>query len=70
VVVDAFEEHLEGHAVMQVLARVDLVAAIHTGVVERVEDRRPAFGQLVKCRFDQARRPLWPRVEIRPGQRT
>src|SRR5215467_13232419 len=41
VVADAIEKHLVGFAVVQVLARVDLVADVHTGTVECVEDRAP-----------------------------
>ena len=68
-VADALEEHLVGHAVVQVLARVDLVADVHAGAVERVEDRAPTFRQLVERLFDQAGRARRPRVEIGPGQR-
>jgi len=58
VAADALEEHLEGRAVMQVLAGVDLVADIDALGIEGVEDRAPALRQLVEGGLDQARRPL------------
>src|SRR6185312_3852412 len=39
---DALKEHLEGRAVMEILARMDLVADVHALGVEGVEDRPPA----------------------------
>ncbi len=66
---DALEEHLEGHAVVQVLAGMDLVADVDAGFVEGVEDRAPAPGQLVEGALDQAGRALRPGIEIGPGER-
>ena len=68
-VADALEEHLEGDAVMQVFARMDLVADIDAVVVGMVEDRLPAAGQLIEGCLDEAGRTLRPRIEERPGQR-
>src|SRR5258706_2856105 len=58
VVVDTLEEHLEGRAVEQVLARMQLEADVAAGGFERIEDRAPALRQLVERGFDQAGRPL------------
>ena len=66
--VHPFEEHLEGRAVEQVLARMDLVADVDAGLVRGVEQRPPAPRQLVECGIDQPRRPLRPRIDERPGQ--
>jgi hypothetical protein len=66
---DALEKHLEGHAVMQVFARMDLVADVDAAVLGMVEDRPPAFGQLVEGGLDETRRPLRPGIDIGPGQR-
>ena len=58
-VADALEEHLEGGAVHQVLARVDLVAD-DALLLEGIEDRPPALRELVERGLDQpggARRP-------------
>ena len=55
--VDRVEEHLEGGAVEQVLAGMDLVADVDAGLVEGVEDRPPAPASSSKA------------VSIRPGGR-
>ncbi len=68
-VVHPLEKHLEGDAVEQVLARMQLEGDAAAGLVEGVEDRPPAFGELVESGLDQARRALRPRIEIGPGQR-
>ena len=71
VAADALEEHLEGHAVVQVLAGVDLVADVDARIVEGVEDRPPALGQLVEGGLDQPGRPLRPGIDdrARPARR-
>ena len=69
VAADALEEHLEGGAVEQVLARMDLVADVDAVLVEGVEDRLPAPAELGEGLLDQARRPLRPGIEKGPGQR-
>jgi hypothetical protein len=68
-VAHSVEEHLEGRAVVQVLAGVELKSDIDARRVEGVEDGRPAFRQLVERRLDQPGRALRPRVNIRPGER-
>ncbi|MNL28787.1 hypothetical protein D3C87_1504470 [compost metagenome] len=68
-VLHAIEEHLVGDAIVQVFAGVNFVADVDARLVEGVEDRRPAAGQLVEGLFDQPSRALWPGVEIGPGQR-
>jgi hypothetical protein len=68
-VADALQEHLEGDAVMQVFARMDLVADVDAAVLGMIEDRPPAPGQLVEGGLDETRRPLRPGIDIGPGQR-
>jgi hypothetical protein len=53
VVADALEEHLEGDAVMQVFARMDLVADVDAAILGMVEDRPPALGQFVEGGLDR-----------------
>src|SRR4051812_46130493 len=65
----ALKKHLEGNAVANVLARMDLVAEVDTGFLVGVEDRTPAARQFVECGLDQARRPLRPGIQKRPRQR-
>ena len=67
--VDPVEEHLEGRAVEQVLARMDLVADVDAVLLGEVEDRPPAPRQLVEGGLDQPRRPLRPGIDEGPGQR-
>src|SRR5919106_1071996 len=55
-VADPLEEHPEGGAVHQVLARMDLKADVDAVLVERVEDRPPAPCKLGKRGVDQAGR--------------
>src|SRR5262249_44219987 len=45
-IADLLEEHLEGRAIEDVLARMDLVAEIDPGILVGIEDRRPAFAEL------------------------
>src|SRR6195952_1305639 len=54
---------------MQVLARMQLVAHVHASLIEGVEQGTPSLSKLAKRRLDQALRTLWPRIQIRPGQR-
>jgi hypothetical protein len=44
--VDGIEESFERHAVMQILAGVEFVGDIDSGVLERIENGPPAFRQL------------------------
>ena len=67
-VVDALQQHLECDAVMQILARMDLVAEIDPGLVEGVEDRPPAARKLVERGLHQTRRALRPGIDEGPGQ--
>ncbi len=68
-VVHPLEEHLEGDAVVQILAGMDLVGSIDALLIEMVEDRTPATRQLVEGLFHQPRRTLRPGIDIGPGQR-
>jgi hypothetical protein len=63
------QEALEGHAVVQILAGMQLVAHVDAGIVERIEDRRQRFAQLAERFLDQPGRALRPRIQIGPGQR-
>ena len=69
VVVHCGEESFEGYTVMQVFARVQFVADVHAGRVEGVEHRSPALGQFGESLFHEPSGPLWPRVEVGPGER-
>ena len=69
VIVHALQKHLKGDAIVQILARMDLVAEVDARLVEGIQDRRPAARQLVEGGFHQARGALRPRVDERPGQR-
>ena len=53
VAADRLEEALEGRAVEQVFAGMDLVGEIASGFVEGVEDRPPAARQFGERRLDQ-----------------
>ena len=65
---DLLEEPLEGHAIVKILAGMDLERDVDAVLVVNVEDRRPAPAKLVERGLDQARRALGPWVEIGPGQ--
>ncbi|OBX33808.1 hypothetical protein A8U91_02850 [Halomonas elongata] len=67
-VVHGFEETLEGGAVVQVLARMNLEAQVDALFVEDIEDRPPATGQLGEAFLDQPRRALRPGIEVGPQQ--
>ncbi len=70
VTADALEEHLERHAVVQILAGMDLEAGVDPVFLEHVENRTPAPRQLVERRLDETRRPLRPRIDVGPGEST
>ncbi len=69
VVAGTLEQHLEGDAVADVLARMDLKTEIDASLVIGVQDRTPAARKFVEGGLDHSRRPLRPRIEERPGQR-
>src|ERR1700674_3098512 len=48
----ALQEHFKRDAIMQVFARMDLEAQIHSRFVKRIQDRTPARCQLFKSSFD------------------
>src|SRR5437016_290856 len=66
----ALEEHLERHAVVQILAGMDLEAGVDAVFIEHVENRTPAPRQLVERRLDEALRALRPGIDVGPRQRT
>lgn len=55
---------------MQVFARMDFIADIDAVFIGMIEDRLPAAGEFLKCRFHQAGRTLRPWIDERPCQRT
>src|SRR6266446_2217409 len=67
---DALEEHLERHAVVQILPGMNLEAGVDPVFLEHVENRAPAPRQLVERRLDQTGRPLRPGIEVGPGEST
>src|SRR5690606_34569463 len=66
---DRVEEALERHAVVQVLAGMDLEAQIDARLVERVENRAPAAAELGEAFVDETRGTLRPRIHRVPQQR-
>ena len=50
----ALMEHLVAHSVVQILARMNLVADVDTAIGGMLENRPPALGELVECRLDEA----------------
>src|SRR5213593_3617871 len=70
VTAQALEEHLERHAVVQILAGMDLEAGADPVFLEHVENRTPAPRQLVERRLDQTGRPLRPGIDVGPRQGT
>src|SRR5690606_6720853 len=64
--IDRIEEALEGGAIVQVLAGVDLEAQVDPGFIERIEDRPPAPRQFGEALLDQTARSLWPGIHVRP----
>ena len=63
------EEPLPRRAIVNVLARMDLIGAVDPRFLEHVEDRHPAPREFGERLLDQAGRPLRPRIDIGPGQR-
>src|SRR5213593_3486955 len=70
VTAQALEEHLERHAVVQILAGMDLEAGVDAVFFEHIENRAPTPRQLVERRLDQTGRPLRPGIEVGPRQGT
>ena len=68
VIVDSFQEHLEGDTVVQVFTRMNLEADIHSSLVEGIQDWMPAPGEFVEGGLYETGGSLWPGVEIGPGQ--
>src|SRR5258708_21876217 len=58
----ALEKHFERHAVVQVFARMNLEAEIHSSSVKLVQNGLPARGQFVEGGFDPPRGHPRPRV--------
>ena len=69
-IADRAEKSLESRAVVQIFAGMQLKARIHARLVECVQNRQPAPSQFLERFVDQPRRPLRPRIEKRPRQRT
>lgn len=68
-IADAFEEHFERGAVVEIFAGMDFEADIDADAVKGVKDGQPAFGQLVESGFDQAGGALRPGIDVGPGKR-
>ena len=68
VVLHFLQEPLEGHAVVQVFAGMDFVAAVHAVFLEHIENRPPTRGEFLKARLHQASGTLRPRIHHRPQQ--
>src|SRR5471030_264754 len=60
---------IERHTIVQILARMQLVANIHTGLIEGIQQRPPAPRQFFKRGRNKTLRALRPRIQIRPCQR-
>jgi len=54
---------------MQVFAGMDLKAEVDAVLIEDIENRLPALREFCECGFDEAVRPLWPRIDVGPCQR-
>ena len=63
------QEPLERHTVMQVLARMQLVAEVDALFLERIQDRPPALAELGEPFRHQSGGPLRPGIDERPEQR-
>ena len=62
------EESLERHAIVQVFARMDLVAQRNAGFAEHIEHRAPAAREFLESHLHQSRRALRPRIHHGPQQ--
>ena len=62
------EKALESEPVMQILAGMNLIAAIHANFVEHIEYRLPPPRQLGKPSINQTRRTLRPWIDEGPQQ--
>ena len=62
------EEPLEGCAVVQIFAGMQLKARIHSGLIECIQNRQPARCEFLEGFVNKTRRPLWPRIKERPRQ--
>jgi hypothetical protein len=63
------KKSVEGRAVVQILAGMQLKAHIHARIVERIQNRQPPPPQLLERLVDQSCRTLWPRIDKWPRQR-
>ena len=69
VALQRIEKALKGRSVENVFAGMNLVGDVDARLVERVEDRHPAFGELLESGLDEARRALRPWIDEWPGER-
>ena len=65
---DTLQEHFIGNPVVKVLTGVDFITDIDTAFLGMIEYRLPALRQFIERCFNQARRALWPGIDIGPGQ--
>jgi hypothetical protein len=69
VVAHAVQKHLEGHAIVQILAGVEFEADVDAIVLIDVQNRLPPAGQFVEGILHQPSRTLGPGIDIGPRQR-
>ncbi len=60
------QETLKGHAVVQVLAGMNLEGQIDAVLLGHIEDGPPAFRQFLKAQLDQSSRALRPGIHCGP----
>src|SRR6266542_3864131 len=60
------QKHLKTDAVVQIFAGMQFKAEIDANIVKQVENRPPAFCQLIEGGLDQTPWTLRPGVNIRP----
>ena len=63
------EKALKGGSVENIFAGMYLVSDVDARIVEGVEDRPPAFGELLESGLDEARSALGPWIDEGPGKR-
>ena len=69
-VVHPLQEHLEGDAVVQIFAGMNLEAQVDAGFFKGIEDWAPAPRQFVESGLNQTCGALRPRIHVGPSQRT
>src|ERR1700709_2070431 len=65
---EEIQEPLEGRAVEEILARMQLETDVHAVLLVEIQDRTPPTRQLLESLLDQPGGTRRPRVDIRPGE--